>query len=78
MTVVATHGVLTPAAEERLGRPEITRIVITDTIPFHSAGLLNKTSVISVAGLLAETVSRLHQGQSISALFRRGHETYPV
>ncbi len=78
MTVVATHGVLTPAAEERLGRPEITRIVITDTIPFHSAGLLNKTSVISVAGLLAETISRLHQGQSISALFRRGHETYPV
>lgn len=78
MTVVATHGVLAPAAEERLGRPEITRIVTTDTIPFHSAGLLDKTSVISVAGLLAETISRLHQGQSISALFRRGHETYPV
>lgn len=78
MMVVATHGVLAPAAEERLGRPEITGIVTTDTIPFHSAGLLNKTSVISVAGLLAETISRLHQGQSISALFRRGHETYPV
>ena len=78
MTVVATHSVLTPAAEERLGRPEITRIVTTDTIPFHSAGLLDKTSVISVASLLAESISRLHQGQSISALFRRGHETYPV
>ncbi len=78
MTVVATHGVLAPTAQEKLGRPEITRIVTTDTIPFHSAGLLDKTSVISVAGLLAESISRLHQGQSISALFKRGHETYPV
>jgi ribose-phosphate pyrophosphokinase len=78
MTVVATHGVFAPVAEERLARPEIKRIVITDTIPFHSAGLLDKTSVISVADLLAETISRLHLGQSISALFRRGRESYPV
>ncbi|HLI08977.1 MAG TPA: ribose-phosphate pyrophosphokinase [Ktedonobacteraceae bacterium] len=78
MTAVATHGVLAPVAEEKLARPEIKRIVTTDTIPLHSAGLLDKTSVISVAGLLAETISRLHLGQSISALFRHGHETYPV
>jgi ribose-phosphate pyrophosphokinase len=78
MTVVATHGVLASAAPERLAAPEITRLVITDTIPFHSAGLLDKTSVISVAGLLAESISRLHEGKSISALFRHGHESYPV
>lgn len=78
MTVVATHAVLSPPSQERLGRPEITRIVTTDTIPFHTAGLLGKTSIISVADLLAETISRLHQGESISALFRHGHESYPV
>lgn len=78
ISVVATHGVLTPAAEERLSIPEITHIVTTDTIPSHSEILLPKMAVISVADLLAETVMRLHQGRSISALFRDWNEEYPV
>ncbi len=78
MTVVVMHGVLTPTAEQRLAIPEITQIVMTDTIPFHTPSLLHKTVVISVAHLLAETILRLHQGRSISALFRNGHEEFPV
>jgi ribose-phosphate pyrophosphokinase len=78
ISVVATHGVLTPSSEEKLDIPEIKRIVITDTIPPHQASLVSKTIVISVADLLAETVSRLHQGRSISALFRDWYEGYPV
>jgi ribose-phosphate pyrophosphokinase len=78
ISVVATHGVLTPSSEEKLAIPEIKRIVITDTIPPHEASLASKTMVISVSELLAETVLRLHLGRSISALFRDWHEDYPV
>ena len=78
ISVVATHGVLCSPAEVKLDIPEIKRIVITDTIPPHQATLLHKTTVISVAELLAETIERLHQGRSISALFRDWHEDYPV
>src|SRR5437588_4942208 len=78
ISVVATHGVLTPSSEEKLAIPEIKRIVITDTIPPHQASLASKTVVISVSELLAETVLRLHLGRSISALFRDWHEDYPV
>ena len=79
MTVVLTHGVLSPAAEESLAMPEITQIVLTDTIPFHTPSLLPKTVVISVAQLLAEAILRLHQGRSISELFRTMmHEEFPV
>jgi ribose-phosphate pyrophosphokinase len=78
MTVVMMHGVLSPPAEQRLAIPEITQIVMTDTIPFHTPSLLQKTVVISVAHLLAEAILRLHQGRSISALFRSGHEEFPV
>jgi ribose-phosphate pyrophosphokinase len=78
MTVVAMHGVLSPPAEQRLAIPEITQIVVTDTIPLHTPSLLQKTVVISVAHLLAEAILRLHQGRSISALFRSGHEVFPV
>ncbi len=73
-----TPGAPLRSPYERLGIPEITRIVITDTIPAQSESLLAKTVVISIADLLAETVMRLHQGRSISALFRDWHEGYPV
>lgn len=78
MAVVLTHGVLSPAAEERLAMPEITQVVMTDTIPFHTPSLLQKTAVISVADLLAEAIRRLHQGRSISELFRNMNEEFPV
>ncbi|GER85680.1 ribose-phosphate pyrophosphokinase [Thermogemmatispora aurantia] len=78
ITVVATHAVLTPPAEERLCMPEITRVVTTDTIPLGNKTLGGKVVVISVASLLAETIERLHEGRSISALFRDWRESYPV
>lgn len=78
MTVVVMHGVLSPPAVQRLAIPEITQIVMTDTIPLHTPSLRQKMVVISVAHLLAETILRLHQGRSISALFRSEHEEFPV
>ncbi|HET8913995.1 MAG TPA: ribose-phosphate pyrophosphokinase [Ktedonobacteraceae bacterium] len=78
ISVVATHGVLTGNAEERLGIPEITRILTTDTIPVHTEALRHKMQLISVAPLLSETIMRLHEGRSISALFRAWSQEYPV
>lgn len=78
MVVVMTHGVLSPAAEKSLAMSEITQIVLTDTIPFHTPSLLPKTVVISVVHLLAEAILRLHQGRSISELFRNTHQEFPV
>ena len=78
MTVVVTHGVFSPPAEQRLAIPEITQIVITDTIPLQNTSLLQTTVVLSVADLLAEAILRLHQSRSISALFRSQYEEFPV
>ena len=58
--------------------PEITQIVLTDTIPFHTPSLQQKTAVLSVAPLLSEAILRLHQGRSISELFRNMPEEFPV
>lgn len=78
MTVAAVHGVFTVPAEELLAMPEITRIIVTDTIPFQKAALVQKTTVLSVADLLAEAIRRLHEGRSISALFRKWNDEFPV
>lgn len=69
MVVAATHGILVGKAIERLEHPAIAEVVITDTVPLTPEKRLPKIHVLSVAGLLAETVRRLNENRSISALF---------
>ena len=72
--VVATHGVLTPGALERLHDAPIDEICITDTIPLREdQGPFDahpKLRILSVAPLIAEAIVRVHEGRSVSELFR--------
>lgn len=66
----ATHGVLSGPALERIEGSEIQEMVITDTIPLtDEAARSRKIKVLSVAGLLAEAIRRIHCNESVSSLF---------
>jgi ribose-phosphate pyrophosphokinase len=66
--VVCTHGLFTGKAVERLrNHPWVTEVVTTDTVPAPEGWPELRT--ISVAGLLAEAISRIHHGRSVSSLF---------
>ncbi len=66
----ATHGVLSGPALERIEASEIQEMVITDTIPVSDdAARSRKIKVLSVAGLLAEAIRRIHCNESVSSLF---------
>jgi ribose-phosphate pyrophosphokinase len=66
----ATHGVLSGPAIERIDASEIQEMVITDTIPLSEvAAKSGKIKVLSVAGLLAEAIKRIHCNESVSSLF---------
>ncbi len=67
--VAATHGVLAGDGIERLNASPIKEIVITDTLPVHNRRMGDKIKVLSIAKLLAEAVRRIHNGESVSALF---------
>jgi ribose-phosphate pyrophosphokinase len=69
MVVAATHGVLVGDAMHRLSEPSITDVVITDTVAHGPGNLPSKVTVLSVAGLLSETVRRLNEDRSVSELF---------
>jgi ribose-phosphate pyrophosphokinase len=71
--VVATHGVLAGDAAHLLQHPAIAEILVTDTVPIapHVRLALPQLRVVSVAGLLADAILRLHNGRSLSALFTR-------
>jgi ribose-phosphate pyrophosphokinase len=66
----ATHGVFSGPAIERLGKAGIREIVVTDTIPLPEQKRLPNITVLSVAELLAGAISRIHDGRSVTELFR--------
>lgn len=65
--VAATHPVFTPPALERLSHPAISRVLVTDTVPF--TGEHNCVEVLSVAPLLAKAIYNVHHNDSVSSLF---------
>jgi ribose-phosphate pyrophosphokinase len=67
--VMATHGILSEGAVERLAAAPIEQIVVTDSIPDHN-GPHDKLVRLSVAPLLAEGIRRVHEDRSVSELFR--------
>ncbi|HEV7237518.1 MAG TPA: ribose-phosphate pyrophosphokinase [Ktedonobacteraceae bacterium] len=66
----ATHGVLSGPAFERLSNSPIKEIVITDSSPLPDQKRLPNMTVLSVAELFAGAISRIHDGRSVTELFR--------
>jgi ribose-phosphate pyrophosphokinase len=66
----ATHAVLSGPAVDRIQKSPIEEVVVTDTIaPGPGAAACKKIRVLSVAGLLAEAMRRIHSADSLSSLF---------
>lgn len=66
--VACTHGLFAGKAVERLrGHPLISEVVTTDTVPAPEDW--PELKVRSISGLIAEAISRIHEGESISSLF---------
>ncbi|MFZ3209522.1 MAG: ribose-phosphate pyrophosphokinase [Geobacteraceae bacterium] len=66
----ATHAVLSGPAIDRINNSAIEEVLITDTIPLGGkSGSTSKLKVLSSAELLAEAIRRIHEDESVSALF---------
>jgi ribose-phosphate pyrophosphokinase len=66
----AVHGVLSGPAIPRLREAEFKEIVLTNTIPLPDERALPHVTVLSVAGLFAQAIQHIHEGTSVSELFR--------
>ena len=64
------HPVLSGPAIERIQSSDLTKLLVTDTIPLRDEGrACSKIEVLSIAHLLGEAIRRTHQEESISSLF---------
>jgi ribose-phosphate pyrophosphokinase len=65
-----THPVLSGPAVSRIEASELDELVVTDTIPLREdARACRKVRQLSVAGLLAETMRRIRDEESVSSLY---------
>jgi ribose-phosphate pyrophosphokinase len=65
-----THPVLSGPAVERIEKSVLDALVVTDTIPLQKPAIANgKIRQLSVAELLAETIRRITEAESVSSLY---------
>ena len=69
VTAIATHGVLSGPAIERLKSAPIKNLVVTDTIKIPEEKILSNMKIITVADVFGAAINRIHNGESVSALF---------
>jgi ribose-phosphate pyrophosphokinase len=67
--VACTHGLFADGALGKLAACDVTEIVCTNSVPLPADH--PKLHVLSVAPALAEAISRIHNGESVSSLFDR-------
>lgn len=68
--VACTHGLFSAGALDRLNeQSDVSEIVCTNTVPIPLSKRVPKLRVLSIAPAFAETIRRIHNGESVSAVF---------
>ena len=65
----ATHGIFSGAALERIEGSALDSVVVTDTMPIDPLTRPEKVTVLTVSGILAETIHNVFADDSVSAIF---------
>ncbi|MDA7685877.1 ribose-phosphate pyrophosphokinase, partial [Candidatus Marinimicrobia bacterium] len=69
VTVAATHAVLSGESIERLSSNNIDKVFLSDTVDIPENKKFEKLTIVSSAKIFADTISRIHKGESVSQLF---------
>jgi len=70
VTAYCTHAILSGNAIENIEKSGMDQLIVTDSVPLREAAKnCKKIRVLSIAGLVAESIRRIHVEESISSLF---------
>jgi ribose-phosphate pyrophosphokinase len=73
------HATLSDDAADRLADSRVRKLVTTDSVPISSEKKLGgKIEVLSVADLFGEAIRRIHEGESVGALFTSSSVQLPL
>jgi ribose-phosphate pyrophosphokinase len=67
---IITHGIMSGDAIQRVVDSTIDQIIVSDSVPQNDhLAQCSKLRVFNVAPIFAEAIRRIHNGESVSALF---------
>ena len=72
----ATHGLFAGDAFEKLGECGIKEVTVTDTVPIDPTRQPPNVKVLSVSGILAETIHNVFSDESVSGIFPGGNQLF--
>ncbi len=64
---IASHAIMSDPATERVNASKMTEMVFTNSIPYTKES--KKVHILSVAHLIADTIRRVHNNESISSQY---------
>jgi ribose-phosphate pyrophosphokinase len=65
----ATHGLFPGDALEKLADSELAGLAVTDTVPVSELNRPDTLTVLTISGILAETIENVFSDESVSAIF---------
>ena len=65
---IASHAIMSDPATERINKSALEEVVFTNSIPYDTSRS-DKVKIVSVAGLIADTIERIHQHESIGSQY---------
>ena len=71
----APHPILSGSAVERIGLSEIKELVVTNTLPVPPEKKIDKITVLSIAPLLANTITAVFKEESVSEIAGADNQT---
>ena len=64
---LASHAIMSDPASQRVTDSALTEMIFSNSIPFHKE--CPKVTILSIAGLFADTIKRVHENRSISSQY---------
>jgi ribose-phosphate pyrophosphokinase len=72
---MATHGVFSDPAIDRLKNSVISKVVVTDTLPLSTDRHIDKIEVLSAAAIIADALDAVFEDTSVSEIFGGENQT---
>lgn len=70
---VASHGLFSEPAIDRIKNSSLTEVVVTNSLPLPSEKRIDKITVLSIAPILASTIKAVFEDESVSEIFQGEH-----
>lgn len=64
---LASHAIMSDPASQRVTDSALCEMIFSNSIPFHKE--CPKVTILSIAGLFADTINRVHENRSISSQY---------